>query len=248
MANKYDINFYLRQSETSKISKKFADTFGDTPDEIIRAARKRMIHPVECPFNFNGANWPHLTTAADIENELKTNTFAFGKCREFTLLCVAVMRAKGIPARSRCGFANYFCPGFYEDHWVIEYYDGRKWRLADAQKMILKLHTGEFINGAIAWNLIRKFKYDPNLFGFSGNKDLSGRGGYYVIGNMIRDASGLLKTELTYADLNMLMVARHNLSNKGMALLDKMAEMILSEDIESLAQIYSTIWDEYERL
>jgi NADH-quinone oxidoreductase subunit H len=44
-----------------------------------------------------------------------------------------MLRAKGVPARSRCGFGAYFTPGFYEDHWVAEFFDGSRWRLADAQ-------------------------------------------------------------------------------------------------------------------
>ena len=38
-------------------------------------------------------------------------------CREFATLMCAFFRAKGIPARSRCGFATYFgWNGNYEDH------------------------------------------------------------------------------------------------------------------------------------
>jgi hypothetical protein len=39
-------------------------------------------------------------------------------CRHFATLFVALMRRKGIPARARCGFAGYFAPGKYADHWV----------------------------------------------------------------------------------------------------------------------------------
>jgi hypothetical protein len=57
-----------------------------------------------------------------------------GCCREFTLLATALFRAKGIPARSRCGFALYFAyPGFYEDHWVSEYWNGENWITIDPQ-------------------------------------------------------------------------------------------------------------------
>ncbi|MBK8331835.1 MAG: hypothetical protein IPL07_05490 [Acidimicrobiaceae bacterium] len=35
----------------------------------------------------------------------------------------------------RCGFGAYFVPGFYEDHWVAEYWDPeeRRWTMVDAQ-------------------------------------------------------------------------------------------------------------------
>jgi hypothetical protein len=41
-------------------------------------------------------------------------------CREFATLFCAILRNKGIPARSRCGFGRYFSPEVYEDHWMCE--------------------------------------------------------------------------------------------------------------------------------
>ena len=54
-------------------------------------------------------------------------------CRSFSVVSVALLRAHGIAARVRCGYATYFTPGFFESHWVIEYRDGDRWKLADAQ-------------------------------------------------------------------------------------------------------------------
>ncbi|MFJ3223836.1 hypothetical protein ACIPJS_10740 [Streptomyces sp. NPDC086783] len=33
----------------------------------------------------------------------------------------SLLRATGTPARARCGFADHFTAGWYEDHWVTEY-------------------------------------------------------------------------------------------------------------------------------
>ena len=47
-------------------------------------------------------------------------------CREFATLMCALLRSKGIPARSRCGFAVYFgWTGEFEDHWSCEYWNGK---------------------------------------------------------------------------------------------------------------------------
>lgn len=55
-------------------------------------------------------------------------------CREFATLMCAFLRAKGIPARSRCGFAVYFgWNGIYEDHWICEYWNGKRWVMSDPQ-------------------------------------------------------------------------------------------------------------------
>ena len=52
--------------------------------------------------------------------------------RDFT---VAFLRAAGVPARARCGFGAYFRPGWFEDHWVVEYWNATaaRWQLVDAQ-------------------------------------------------------------------------------------------------------------------
>ncbi|GAB3798906.1 transglutaminase domain-containing protein [Micromonospora zhanjiangensis] len=41
-------------------------------------------------------------------------------CRHFTVLLVTALRTRGVPARARCGFGNYFGTGWHEDHWVAE--------------------------------------------------------------------------------------------------------------------------------
>ncbi|WP_328461119.1 transglutaminase-like domain-containing protein [Actinoplanes sp. NBC_00393] len=56
-----------------------------------------------------------------------------GCCRDFTLLTVAALRAHGVPARSRVGFADYLDEGFHTDHVIAEYHDGARWVAVDAQ-------------------------------------------------------------------------------------------------------------------
>src|SRR4051812_31752003 len=58
-----------------------------------------------------------------------------GRCRDFTVLTVALLRANGVPARARCGFGAYFPSPNFEDHWVAECWDAsaHRWRLVDAQ-------------------------------------------------------------------------------------------------------------------
>ncbi|MGN0929401.1 MAG: transglutaminase-like domain-containing protein [Alphaproteobacteria bacterium] len=230
--------YYLEQSNRSKISKKFADEFPDTPNEIMKKVRKLIFHPVECIDNFDDENWPRYFIIKELEEKLKKQTLVAGKCREYTLLSVAVMRAKGIPARSRCGFATYFDAGIYEDHWVVEYWDNG-WKMADAQKKRYNLTIGEFINGAIAWQLVRKYNFNPSLFGFTGS-DCS-LGFHYVVGQLIRDVSGLLKDELEYSELSKIMFDDYKLNDKELALFDSVSELVLAEDIEKLKSIFAKL-------
>src|SRR5262249_6046263 len=56
-------------------------------------------------------------------------------CRPFTVLLCSILRARGVPARARCGFATYFEPSRFVDHWVCEVWDETRgsWVLVDAQ-------------------------------------------------------------------------------------------------------------------
>ena len=58
-----------------------------------------------------------------------------GNCRDFSVITTSILRHFGVPARARCGFAGYFEPGKWVDHWVVEYWDGpaTRWRLVDVQ-------------------------------------------------------------------------------------------------------------------
>ncbi len=120
-------------------------------------------------------------------------------CREFTLLATALFRAKGIPARARCGFATYLAkPGFYEDHWVCEYWNGNAMIAIDPQidpfqqsafqdnanteadiepeykQMLLSLDpldvsNKHFINAGVAWKMMRDDKICSDKFGIGAN-------------------------------------------------------------------------------
>src|SRR5207244_11964119 len=49
-----------------------------------------------------------------------------GNCRHFTVLLCALLRARGVAARARCGFGAYFDPPRSEDHWVRQRGDGER--------------------------------------------------------------------------------------------------------------------------
>src|SRR3954470_24778681 len=44
-----------------------------------------------------------------------------GTCRDFALMLCSLLRERGVAARVRCGFANYFSGNLFEDHWICEY-------------------------------------------------------------------------------------------------------------------------------
>jgi hypothetical protein len=89
-----------------------------------------------------------------------------GRCRQFVLFLIAILRAKGIPARARCGFGAYFNPPYFEDHWICEYWNAAeaRWILVDTQfddvwrrKLnikhdILDVPRDQFLVAADAWD------------------------------------------------------------------------------------------------
>lgn len=66
--------------------------------------------------------------------ERKTEDKIVVTCRYVSVLMSAILKAKGIPCRSRAGFAPYFQPGVSMDHWINQYYckKDNRWVTIDA--------------------------------------------------------------------------------------------------------------------
>lgn len=88
-----------------------------------------------------------------------------GYCYHFALLLCAFLRAKGTPARARCGFASYFRKGSWIDHWVTEYWNGAGWTVIDADSGRDVLTGEDFQNGGTAWIRCRSGDADPFSYG-----------------------------------------------------------------------------------
>jgi hypothetical protein len=121
-------------------------------------------------------------------------------CRGFTVLAATLLKAKGIPARSRCGFGAYFVDGWFEDHWVAEFWDGSRWRLVDAQidevqrgKLSIDFDLTDvphdrFLIAGDAWRRYRTGQADPDRFGLS---FIPEAGNWWIAANLMRDAAAL---------------------------------------------------------
>jgi hypothetical protein len=130
-----------------------------------------------------------------------------GRCHHFALTTVAVLRARGIAARARCGFGAYFNPPQFEDHWVCEYWHAgeRRWVLADTQldavwieKLgiehdVLDVPRDQFLTAADAWKQCRAGKMDPEKFGIS---FVQLHGLWFVAGSLVRDLAAMNKVEM----------------------------------------------------
>jgi hypothetical protein len=175
-----------------------------------------------------------------------------GNCRDFSTMLCAMLRYQKVPARARCGFAAYFEPGKYEDHWVCEYWSvqRKRWVMVDPQLDAFQRQTlqikfdpydmasGHFLSGGKAWQLCRTGETDPNLFGI-----FQWRGLGFVQGNLLRDLAALNKVELLPWDSwGLIERGVEKLSLSDMEFLDHIAELTLGDN-----SAFSVLRSTYEK-
>ncbi len=177
-----------------------------------------------------------------------------GNCRDFSTLLCAILRHHNIPARARCGFAKYFIPGHYEDHWVTEYWNEaeKRWVLVDAQLdtlMIDILKVGfntldvprdQFIVAGQAWQLCRSGQADPDDFGIFDMKGL-----WFIRGNVIRDFLAFNRVEILPWDGGWGVMAEPE-GEADTALIDRLAALTVKGD-EAFSEIRS-LYENDERM
>lgn len=176
-----------------------------------------------------------LGLLGDLRERPAETRFA-GTCRDFAILLCAMLRASGVPARLRCGFAGYFTLGFFDDHWVVEYWhDEHGWRLADAQIAgaareayqvefdPMDVPRGEFLVAGAAWLACRGGDRDPEVFGVS-SANLSGM--VEIQGSVVRDLAALNSVEtLPWDDWGIIERPYPDLTEEELALLDRAADI-----------------------
>ncbi|MFI6046572.1 transglutaminase domain-containing protein [Nocardia sp. NPDC051321] len=138
-----------------------------------------------------------------------------GCCRDVTLLFVSLLRAKGIPARARVGFATYFVPGFGIDHEIAEVWDAseRRWRRVDAELADdhtrpdgisidpLDVTTDQFVLAGSAWQQCRAAIADPATFVVDPGLDIpETRGWPQIACDLVHDLATLNRTEMILWD------------------------------------------------
>jgi hypothetical protein len=175
-----------------------------------------------------------------------------GNCRHFTVLLCSLLRARGVPARARCGFGLWFNPQGYEDHWVCEVWNAARgvWHLVDAQLDAilseafqisfdpLDVPRSQFLVAGDAWQRCRSGRVEPQRFGI-----LDIRGLWFVRGNLVRDLAACTKRELLPWDGWGLADNQGDSNDSGeLALLDRVAELTQADDSahEELLELYAS--------
>jgi len=175
--------------------------------------------------------------AAPIEEPRAADRRVVGTCRHFAVLSTAFLRYRSIPARARCGFAGYFVPDRYVDHWITEYHDGDRWIRVDAEILGFSvvehpddLAPGQFLTGGEAWRYLAESGADPMDFGVDGVPHAWGIA--EVRGNAIRDLASLNKVEtLPWDEWGRMAASYRGEAGEGFdALIDVVAQAGASDD------------------
>ena len=219
-----DIEPYRTQSRWSdpgRWTRLLAEIPAD-PEMIVRAVSGLLLHPFLAPLR--GVAMPAAAAddreqrsveaildrvrarddrAFDVERPPEHRGFCV--CAGFARVATAIFRTHAVPARCRVGFAAYFNPGFFEDHWVCEYWDGSRWRLLDAQLDDATVRESgidfaptdvprdQFVDAQEAWRRLRGGDLDPARVGLS---VLGLTGAWFVVGNVMLDIAALNKEEM----------------------------------------------------
>ncbi|MFG6327371.1 MAG: transglutaminase-like domain-containing protein [Lachnospiraceae bacterium] len=175
-------------------------------------------------------------------------------CRQASVLFSAILKAKGIPCRSRAGFMDFGNTGdAYMEHWVNEYwnYNEERWALADVDGYYeyeyrfgysqFDLPRRKFVTASEAWLGLRKNTLNKNLDVFSPNM-LEG-----VLEYLFMDFHALMNNEIFYSYQPLyLRNGIETLNENELCELDYLAELLAEPDknIEQLKHL----WDTDEKL
>lgn len=224
MTTKETLLYYAKPGVMTDISL-FSDELQDMPtqlNDIVRVVQGLLLHifwaeregePLtkEREQEVNIRKAAHLLRRAfeldraPLKQPRPLNKRVIGPCRDFSALTCAFLRYQNVPARARCGFATYFSPGMFEDHWVCEYWNAEqeRWIMVDAQlnefqKNELKIDfdtfdvpADRFLIAEKAWKLARAGVIDAEKCGIFDMRSF-----WFIRGDVGCDFAALNKVEI----------------------------------------------------
>jgi hypothetical protein len=185
-----------------------------------------------------------------------------GCCRDAAVLFLSMARHKGIPCRTRVGWASYLMEGWWMDHVVVEVWDRseKRWRLVDAQMREsyqpkigdvtvdwLDLRHGiDFRTGPFAWREAREGRAEVGRYVVSpglGKERPELEGWPYLAHNVVLDLAAVNKREMLLWD-SWGMLERFlggSVSDEDAKMLDEVVDAVLGAeyDVSTLAEVGS---------
>lgn len=173
-------------------------------------------------------------------------------CRYASVLMSAILKAKGIPCRSRAGFAPYFAENRSGDHWINQYWNDKedRWVNFDADGFFDEKDLGFdqydipmdcFDWSAKAWLDIRSGKADGSRYVYSdglGTNSLKA-----VIRSIFYDFHALMNDEISYKFQPCYIDGKfEKLTEEDLVEIDELAILMLEPDLnfDKLREIWDT--------
>lgn len=261
--------------------KEFAKNLPDDIEELCLLQRMQIIHPVAFRDkdirNKKKCFWGDMTkvpetrleyeddiypTAQSVIAELlrKDSNYSIKReakdkvhitCRGQAILLASILKAKGIPARARSGYAEYIhYDGIYYDHWITEYFDKKenRWKLVDADEHCPDHEMGfdlkdvpydKFLFGAEAYLGIRENKYKEETILYSSDPVTLGLKA--SIRSLFFDFHSLMNDEIIFLHMPRYIQNKNfELTEEEYKELDDLAKLMLNpnENFEKLQEIW----------
>ncbi len=212
-------------------------------------------------YRFKNEDELYITAVSMIAGILRLDETGFTKgrnvskritvsCRQASVLFSAILKAKGIPCRSRAGFMDFGDTGdSYMEHWVNEYwdFDKNRWILVDVDGYYeyeqrfgysqFDLPRRKFVTASEAWLGLRKNTLNKKLDLFSPTP-LEG-----VCEYLFMDFHALMNNEIFYSYQPLyLRNGIQALNENELCELDHLAELLNEPDknIEQLEHLWAT--------
>lgn len=198
---------------------------------------------------------PNFTTKRKIEDKIHVC------CRETSILLIAILKAKNIPARTRCGFTHAVSEiDGAGDHWIVEYYNEsyKKWILVDPTMCydqetlnyfeidysLTNVPRDKFIFAADAYLGLRNGKYKTEaIYSFSNPKTFGIKA---AINELFYDFHSLMNNEIPFCQSpKYLKDKSYLLDDDEYIELDELARLMLDPDknFDRLLEI----WDSQDK-
>jgi hypothetical protein len=177
----------------------------------------------------------------------------FGTCRNYATLACALLRHTGTPARVRAGFAGYFVPNTWMDHWIVEYRRDDRWVRVDPEldddwlskrtpgMTSEKVAAAMYLSGSETWQRCRSGELDPDRCNMGGDNWGIGE----VRGSVLLDLAAINQDEMLPWDDWGRMVAAYR-SETGAEydeLLDRVSAEVTAGDFDAVRELYENHGD-----